>query len=102
MFLYYSVKTLDEVVAIVEEPSQDTATVLAAATSSPDEPPTPKERHDCSYCNQTFSALWKLQQHIQTPGHWSKVNSDTDKKDQWKYRDPPWDVVNGLYRECQE
>ncbi|XP_022079225.1 LOW QUALITY PROTEIN: helicase with zinc finger domain 2-like [Acanthaster planci] len=57
------------------------------------------QRYYCSYCNRAFAQVWELEQHTQTIDHRSKVNSDKER--QWKYRSPPWGVVNGEYKECE-
>ncbi|XP_071791761.1 3'-5' exoribonuclease HELZ2-like isoform X2 [Asterias amurensis] len=54
----------------------------------------------CSYCNITYKESLHLDQHTLTPEHMSKVNSDTEKA--WRHRDPPWNIVNGKYLECQD
>ncbi|XP_022109839.1 helicase with zinc finger domain 2-like isoform X2 [Acanthaster planci] len=64
--------------------------------------PSPQPKHHCSYCDIYYLELSQLQQHITSETHRSRVNSDEDRKGQWKYRSPPWDVVNGQYQECLE
>ncbi|XP_038048815.1 helicase with zinc finger domain 2-like [Patiria miniata] len=112
----YNLKTLDEVMLIVQRSSAassnssaaSNATAASNASSSCDAA-TPSQvipghftvqRYYCSYCDRGFAQNWQLQQHTQTIDHRAKVNSDKER--QWKYRSPPWSVLNGEYRECEQ
>ncbi|XP_038049676.1 helicase with zinc finger domain 2-like [Patiria miniata] len=92
---------LDDVV-FAGRASPDVMSQTLPSKSQRDKRPQPQPQHRCSYCDKSYPQQWQLQQHIQTMDHWSKVNSDEDKKDQWKHRSPPWNVVNGQYQECSE
>ncbi|XP_022112078.1 helicase with zinc finger domain 2-like [Acanthaster planci] len=100
----HKMKTLAEVISAGKESTEDTKVQSDVSKASHPAASAPSEEHchPCSYCNKSYPASWQLEQHIQTKEHWSKVNSDEDKKDQWKQRDPPWNVVNGQYQECLE
>lgn len=66
---------------------------------------TPMSRKDaesqfpCTYCNKAFEEKWKLEQHLKSPDHLMKINTDKEKK--WDHRDPPHAVTNGDYQICQ-
>ncbi|XP_038049673.1 helicase with zinc finger domain 2-like [Patiria miniata] len=91
---------LDEVVFAGRASSDVTSETLPSKSQHDKRPPQPQ--YCCTYCDKSYLHQWQLHQHIQTMDHWSKVNSDEDKKDQWKHRSPPWNVVNGDYQECSE
>ncbi|XP_033628979.1 uncharacterized protein LOC117291425 isoform X1 [Asterias rubens] len=99
----YNLKSLDEVMAIKFRPpstpiNQPSAEASAMPTAMQSEAYMLQSFY-CTYCDQPFQQLWKLEEHTKSLGHRSRVNCDKER--QWKYRSPPWNVLNGRYQECE-